>query len=56
MPMETPNCPKCGMPMRYDDSEIAAELDWPMWLCDPCDDKAIAHANERAEWHYFHPK
>lgn len=54
MPRHTPDCPKCGQPMRYDDSEIAHQLEWPEWVCDPCDDKAISHANRRAEWDHFH--
>lgn len=52
--MESPLCPKCKKPMRHDDSEVCAELGWDPWVCDPCDDKAIARANERAEWNYYH--
>lgn len=54
MPERDHICPKCGRLMRYDSSQIAAEMDWPMWVCDPCDDKAIASYNERREWDYYH--
>lgn len=42
-------CPKCKKEILFCDGEI--EDGW----CYKCQDKAISHANERAEWNYFHP-
>jgi uncharacterized protein (DUF983 family) len=42
-------CPHCKKNTLF--SSMEEELN----MCNRCQDKAIDHANERAEWHYYHP-
>lgn len=52
MPRERPICRKCKRrEVEHDD-----EQEWESACCPECNDVRIAHANERAEFHYFHPK
>ncbi|QIG69834.1 hypothetical protein F67_I3_11_008 [Rhizobium phage RHph_I3_11] len=41
------SCRDCTKPL-YSNMEIEERL------CNRCTDKLIQHANERAEWHYYH--
>lgn len=43
-------CLKCKVEILFCNNEI--EDGW----CYKCQDKAIAHSNERREWNYYHPE
>lgn len=41
-------CPKCKNDILFTCGEKE------IGMCNSCQDKAINHANERAEWNYYH--
>lgn len=44
-------CQKCGGCMGLDNG---SEHEDAHWRCLPCEDRVVQHANERAEWNYYH--